>query len=45
MLSQVNQVVRTKNPTYKEVTYGDTGHIETILKLNTILKKQILKNF
>ncbi len=21
---------RTKNPTYKEVTYGDTGHIETI---------------
>ena len=30
MLSQVTQVDRTKNPTYKEVTYGDTGHIETI---------------
>ena len=21
---------KTKNPTYKEVTYGDTGHFETI---------------
>ncbi len=35
-LNGVSEVVsgysggKTKNPTYKEVTYGDTGHFETI---------------
>ena len=38
----------TKNPSYKEVTYGDTGHFETIEVIydsSTISYKKLLDNF
>jgi len=39
---------KTKNPTYKEVTYGDTGHFETIEVIydsSVISYKKLLDNF
>ena len=38
----------TSNPTYKEVTFGDTGHfevVEIIYNKNTISYNELLKNF
>ena len=39
---------KTKNPTYEEVTYGNTGHlevIEVIYDANLISFEELLKNF
>ena len=39
---------KTKNPTYKEVTYGDTGHFETIEVIydsSVISYEKLLDNF
>ena len=53
-LNGVSEVVsgysggKTKNPTYKEVTYGDTGHFETIEVIydsSVISYEKILDNF
>ena len=53
-LNGVSEVVsgysggKTKNPTYKEVTYGDTGHFETIEVIydsSVISYKKLLDNF
>ena len=38
----------TENPTYKEVTYGNTGHfevVEVIYNKNTISFEELLKNY
>ena len=33
----------TKNPTYKEVTYGNTGHFETVkIKLDVLKSEKII---
>ena len=53
-LNGVSEVVsgysggKTKNPTYKEVTYGDTGHFETIEVIydsSVISYEKLLDNF
>ena len=53
-LSGVEEVIsgysggKTKNPTYKEVTYGNTGHfevIEVIYDKNLISFEKLLENF
>ena len=53
-LSGVEEVIsgysggKTENPTYKEVTYGNTGHfevIEVIYDKNLISFKKLLENF
>ena len=39
---------KTKNPTYKEVTYGNTGHfevVEVIYNKNIISFEELLKNY
>ena len=39
---------KTKNPTYEEVTYGNTGHlevVEVIYDTNLITYEELLKNF
>ena len=53
-LSGVEEVIsgysggKTENPTYKEVTYGNTGHfevIEVIYDKNLISFEKLLENF